>query len=57
MVQDPPTSAGKTDSFPGSGRALREGNGNPLQIPWAEEPGGLQPMTLQKKHNLGTKQQ
>ena len=38
---------------PGSGRSLREGNGNPLQystweILWTEEPGGLQSMGSQE---------
>ena len=27
------------------------------EIPWTEEPGGLQPMELQKNWALGTKQQ
>ena len=40
-------------SIPGSGRSPGEGNGYPLQflawkIPWAEEPGGLQSMGLQR---------
>ena len=39
-------------SFPGSGRSSGVGNGNPfqyscLEIPWTEEPGGLQSMGLQ----------
>ena len=39
---------------PGSGRSLGEGKGYPLcnilawRIPWAEEPGGLQSMWLQR---------
>ena len=45
--------AGDLGSIPGLGRSPGEGNGNPLQIlawriPWTEEPGGLQPMGLQK---------
>ena len=40
-------SAGDLGSIPGSGRSPGEGHGNPLQyscweIPWAQEPGGLQ---------------
>ena len=40
---------GGPGSIPGSGRAPGEGNGNPpstvaWKIPWAEEPGRLQPM-------------
>ena len=27
------------------------------EIPWREEPGGLQSMGLQKRHDLATKQQ
>ena len=42
-------------SIPGSGRFPGEGNVNPLQyscleIPWTEEPGGLQFMGSQKSH-------
>ena len=40
-------SAGDLGSIPGLGRSPGEGNGDPLQyscleIPWTEEPGGLQ---------------
>ena len=55
--------AGDMGSIPGSGRSPGGGNGNPLQyssleIPWAEEPGGLQSMGSQKVgHDLETKQQ
>ena len=31
LVDNPPANAGDTGSIPGSGRSLREGNGNPLQ--------------------------
>ena len=53
MVKNPPASAGDTGSIPGSGRFLGEGNGYPLQysrweIPWTEEPGGLQSMGSQR---------
>ena len=51
-----PANAGDTEnagSIPGSGRHPGDGNGNPLQyscleIPWTEEPGGLQVMELQR---------
>ena len=49
LVKSLPASAGDTKdagSTPGSGRSPGVGNGNPLQfsweIPWTEEPGGLQ---------------
>ena len=48
---------GDQASIPGSERFLEEGNGNPLQysawrVPWAEEPGRLQSMGLQRvEHN------
>ena len=31
MVKNPRAKAGDSDSIPGSGRSLGEGNGNPLQ--------------------------
>ena len=62
MVKNPPATQ-KTyleetyleGSIPGSGRSPGEGNVNPLQyfcleIPWTEEPGGLQFMGSQKSH-------
>ena len=63
MVKNPRAKAGDSDSIPGSGRFLGEGNGNPLQysclkITWTEEPGGLQSIGLQRVrvgHNLATK--
>ena len=44
---------GDVGSIPGSGRYPGRGNSNPLQyscleIPWTEEPGGLQSMVLQR---------
>ena len=44
---------GDPGSIPGSGRSPGEGNDNPLQyscleIPWTEEPGGLQSMGSQR---------
>ena len=55
-VKNPPASAGDLRDvglIPGLGRSSGEGNGNPLsilawEIPWTEEPGGLQSMGLQK---------
>ena len=46
MVKNMPANAEDTDSIPGSGRSLGEGNDNPLQcscleIPWTEEPDRL----------------
>ena len=45
--------SGDPGSIPGSGRSPGEGNGNPLQyscleIPYTEEPGGLQSMGSQR---------
>ena len=45
--------AGDPGSIPGLGRSPGEGNGNPLhilawEIPWTEEPGGLQSMGSQE---------
>ena len=56
VVNSPPANAGDArdvDLIPGLGRSLREGNGNPLQyscleIPWTEEPGGLQSTEAQR---------
>ena len=48
------TNAGDSSLIPGSRRSPGEGNGNPRQcvlaweIPWTEEPAGLQPMGSQK---------
>ena len=52
-VKNPPASAGDATVIPGTRRSPGEGNGNPLQysseeIPWTEEPGGLQSVELQK---------
>ena len=61
MVKNPPANQGDTDLIPESGRSPGEGNGNPLQyscweIPWREEPDGLQSMGLQRvRHNLVAK--
>ena len=55
-VKNPPANVGNTrdtSSIPGSRRCPAVGNGNPfqhycLEIPWTEEPGGLQPMRSQR---------
>ena len=63
MIKNPPTSAGALGSIPGMGRSPGVGNGTPLQysyweIPWTEEPGGLQSVGLQRvRRDLATKQQ
>ena len=38
--KNPTANAGDTSSIPGSGRSPREGNGNPLQYSWLENPQG-----------------
>ena len=56
MVKNPSNNAGDTGdvgSIPGPGRSPGGGNGNPLQylawnIPWTEEPGGLQSIGSQR---------
>ena len=53
MVKNPPANAGDSSLISGSGRSPGEGNGNPLkylawEIPWREEPGGLQSVGSQK---------
>ena len=56
VVKNPPANvgaAGDKGSIPGSRRSPGEGNGYPLQyssweIPWTEEPGGLQSMGSQE---------
>ena len=56
MEKNPPASAGDIRDvglIPGSGRSPGGGNGTPLsilawEIPWAEEPGGLQSMGPQR---------
>ena len=48
MVKNPPIDAGDLGSTPGSGRYPGERNGSSSilawEIPWTEEPGGLQSM-------------
>ena len=56
VVKNPPANTrntGDVGSIPGSGRSSGGGNGNPLQyfareIPWTEEPGGLESMGSQR---------
>ena len=57
VIKNPPVNAGDagdSDSVPGSERSPGDGNGNALQysclgnIPWTEEPSGLQSTRLQK---------
>ena len=53
MIKNLPANAGDMSLIPGLGRSPGRGNGNPLQysrweIPWTEEPGGLQSMGSQK---------
>ena len=38
MVKNSSASAGEAVSIPGSGRSSGEGNGNPLQYSWLENP-------------------
>ena len=60
-MKETTSNAGDPGLIPGSGRSPGEGNGNPLhyfawEIPWTEEPGGLQSLELQRvKHDLATK--
>ena len=53
MVKNPPVSAGDLDLIPESGRSLEKemtSHSSILawEIPWTEEPGGLQSMELQE---------
>ena len=65
VVKTPLVSAGDAGSIPESGRSPAIGDGNPLpyswenwEIPWTEEPGGLQSMRLQRVgHDLTIKEQ
>ena len=54
MVKNLSTNAGDAGLIPGSGRSPGGGNGSVLawEIPWTEEPGGLQSMGLQKSWTL-----
>ena len=53
MVKNPPPNTGDLGSIPESGRSSRKGNGNhssilAWEIPWTQEPGGLQLMGSQR---------
>ena len=53
MVKNPPANAGDLALFPGLGRSSGEGYGThssilEWEIPWTEEPGGLQSMGSQR---------
>ena len=53
VVENPPANAGDIALILGSGRVPGERNGNPLcvlawEIPWTEEPGGLQSIGSQR---------
>ena len=53
MVKNLPANAGDSGSIPGSGRSLEEEMAThssilAWEIPWTEEPGGLQSMGSQK---------
>ena len=56
MVKNLPAKAGDAGLIPRSGRLLGEGNNNhssilAWEIPWAEEPGGLESMGSQRVGN------
>ena len=62
MVNNLPTNAGDMGSIPGPGRSPGEGNGNPLQYSYLENPMGraAQCATVQGvrvRHVLATEQQ
>ena len=58
VVKNPLVNVGNPGSIPGSGRLPRVGKSPCILAwkPWTEQPGGLQPMGLQRvRHNLVTK--
>ena len=63
VVKNPPANAGDTGSIPGSETSLEEEMAThssilAWEIPWTEEPGGLQSLKSQRVgHYLATKQQ
>ena len=63
MVKNPFANAGDVGLIPGSGRSPGEGNATlssilASEIPWTEEPGGLQFMGSQRVgHDSATKRQ
>ena len=57
LVKNLPTNAGDTGSILGLGRFPEEGNGNhssilAWEIPWTEEPGGLQSTGVTKESGM-----
>ena len=53
MVKNSPANVGDAGSIPRLGRSPGEGKGNPSsilawEIPWTEDPGGLQSMGFQR---------
>ena len=57
VVKSLPANAEDTGMIPGSGRSPGGGNGYPLhilawEIPWTEEPGGLQSLGLPKSQTF-----
>ena len=57
VVKNPLANAGDVGSIPGPGRSPGVRNDNPLQyssweIPWTEEPGGLQSMGSQELNTI-----
>ena len=63
VVKNPPANAGDTGSIPGSGNSLEKemtthSSAVAWEIPWIEQPGGLQSMGSQRlRHDLATEQQ
>ena len=64
VVKNPLANAGDTGSIPGSGKSPGEGNGNPLQYSFLENPmdGGARQAIVcgvarRVRHNLMTEQQ
>ena len=58
MVKNLPTNAGDAGLIPGLGRSPGEENGSILawEIPWTEEPGGVQSRHCKRAgHDLATK--
>ena len=62
MVENPLSNAGDAGSIPGQEDPLEKEMAThssilAWEIPWTEEPGGLQSIGKRAKHNLATKQQ
>ena len=57
MVKNPPANAEEAGSIPGSGRSLEKEMAThssilAWEIPWTEEPGGLQSIELQETDTI-----